>query len=309
MTSAYALTIVEPLPITAAMITACNVPETDYAAWAVGTTYAAGARVIVVATHTVYQSLVAGNVGNDPTLAVAGAPTTQWIVVKPTNKWACLDTSVSTQTAQTTSIVYTVVPGIAINVLAVLNVANATALRVQMVSTLYGTVYDTTVALYSTPPAADWWDWFLGQRAAPTQAVLRDLPSYPDCTITVTLTGGAGLAMGVLLMGQQVKFGYGIEYGAKVGIIDYTGKTTNTFGDTVVTKRAYANRASFDLNLVPSEVDSLNAYLASIRSIPCLFVGSAAYQSTVVFGFYKTFDILISYPERSICQFVIEGLT
>jgi uncharacterized protein (DUF2237 family) len=306
MSDQFALTIVQPMGITDAMLTACTVPETDYAAYASGTTYAKGLRVIVVATHTIYESLQNTNVGNDPTLAASAL---WWIAVKPTNRWACFDASNSTQTAQASSMVYTLVPGVAVNALAVLNLTNATSLRVQMTSAAYGAVYDTTVNLYAMPRGPDWWSWFLGVRNAPTTARLLDLPSYPDATLVITLTGGSALAMGVLLLGQQVQFGYGVEYGAKVGIIDYSTKTTDTFGNVVIVPRAFAKRATFDLNLYTADVDPLNIALSSIRTIPCLYIGANAYESTIVFGFYKSFDILISYPERALCQFVIEGLT
>lgn len=308
--SQYALTVVDPFEVTDAIIVTSggtantNVPETDYSAWSSGTTYAAGARVILTSTHKVYESLQAANLNKDPVTQPLW-----WIEVGPTNRWACLDASVSTQTKQASSIKYTFVPGRAVNALAVLNLDDATELSILVTSASAGVVYDKTISLLSVPVTPSWWDWFYGFRRARTQDIRLDLPSYPDATIVVELTGGAGLAVGVLLFGQQKRFGSGIEYGARVGIQDYSRKEKNDFGDTVLIERAFARRANFSLMIRKAEVDALQNFLSDVRATPCLWVGSSEYESTTLFGFYKNFDILISYPENSVCELQLEGLT
>ena len=314
-TDANALIIVEPLPITdTVMVTSgsppeTNVPENDYPAWAIGTTYAAGDRVILTSTHKVYESLLGGNLGNDPTMV---SSPTYWIEVGPTNRWAAFDTSVSTSTTQANNITYTLEPGTAVNALALLNIRNATELNITMVSPLSGSpgiVYQKTVDLTSLPATPDWWAWFYGQKRPQTQSILTDLPSYSDAIITIELLGGSDLSVGVILIGQQLTFGRGIKYGARVGIQDYSRKETNDFGDTILVQRAFAKRANFDLFIDSGEVDVLQNTLSEIRATPCLWIGSNAFESTTIFGFYKNFDILINYPEHADCELEIEGLT
>lgn len=304
--SDQSLVVVNPLQITDAMLDVANtnVPEADYAAWSSGTTYALNDRVILTSTHKIYQSLQAGNLNKDP-----ATQATWWIAVSPTNRWSVFDTSVSTQTKQSTHIKYQFTPGQTVNALAALNLTGATSIVVKVTSASLGVVYDKTFDVSPVPASSSWWDWFFGVKRSQTQKVLTDLPSYPDATITFDLYGGADLAIGVLLVGQQRAFGAGIKYGAKVGIQDYSGKETNTFGDTVLMKRAFAKRADFELMIESGEVDSLQNFLADVRAVPCLWIASSAYESTVVFGFYKTFDILISYPTQSDCSLQIEGLT
>jgi hypothetical protein len=74
-------------------------------------------------------------------------------------------------------------------------------------------------------------------------------------------------------------------------------------------QRAFAKRANFDLILEKYETDQLQNFLSDIRATNVLWIGTDEYESTTVFGFYKNFDILISYPERSDCSLEIEGLT
>jgi hypothetical protein len=314
-TDANALIIVEPFLVTdTVMVTsgsppATNVPENDYPTWSAGTTYAAADRVILISTHKVYESLLSGNVGNDPT--VFSSPS-YWIEVGPTNRWAAFDTSVSTSTAQANNITYTLAPGTAITSLSLLNIRNATELNITVVSPSTGSpgiVYEKTVNLSSLPIAPDWWSWFYGQKRAQTQSILTDLPSYSDSVITIELDGGVDLSVGVILIGQQLSFGRGIKYGARVGIQDYSRKETNNFGDTILVQRAFAKRANFNLFIDAAEVDVLQNALTEIRATPCLWIGSSSFESTTVFGFYKNFDILINYPEFADCELEIEGLT
>lgn len=313
-TDVNALTIVRPLAVTDAILDvsgsppATNVPESDYAAWASGTTYNVGDRVILTSTHRVYESLLSGNVGNDPT--VISSPI-YWIEVGPTNRWAVFDTSISTQTAQANNITYRLIPGQAINTVACLNVTNGSQITVTMYSPATGSpgqVYQKVVDLSGLPLKPDWWAWFYGQKSVPSQSILLDLPSYTDCEIEIEILGGSSLAIGKILVGQQQNFGLGIKYGARVGIQDYSRKETNEFGDTILVQRAFAKRANFDLFLNKTEVDSFQTALSTIRAVPVLWIGSTEYESTTLFGFYKNFDILISYPEHSDCELEIEGL-
>ena len=313
-TDVNALTIVRPLTITDTILDvsgsppATNVPENDYAAWSAGTTYNVGDRVILTSTHRVYESLLSGNTGNDPT--VVSSPI-YWIEVGPTNRWAVFDTSISTKTAQANNITYRLIPGQAINTVACLNVTNGTQITVTMYSPATGSpgqVYQKVVDLSGLPLSPDWWAWFYGQRYVPSQSILLDLPSYTDCEIEIEILGGSSLAVGKILVGQQQNFGLGIKYGDRVGIQDYSRKETNEFGDTILVQRAFAKRANFDLFLNKAEVDSFQTALSTIRATPVLWIGSTEYESTTLFGFYKNFDILISYPEHSDCELEIEGL-
>ena len=303
----YALTIVDPLPITDAMVGAGSdtVPEEDYPEWSAGTTYALDAHVILASTHRIYQSLQASNLNKSPVTQPLW-----WIDAGPTNRWACLDSSVSTQTKKATSIKYVLIPGTTINSIAALNLTNATGISITMTSVLGGgTVYNKSIDLLSYPSSVGWWDWFYGVRRSQTQNVQIDLPSYPDGIVTFELTGGDALAMGVLLIGKQQRFGLGIQYGARVGIQDYSRKEKNEFGDTILVERAFAKRANFDLMISKGEVDTLQNFLSDIRATSCLWIASAEYESTTIFGFYKSFEILISYPTHSVCSIDLEGLT
>lgn len=308
-TSPTAMSIVQPVAVTPAMLIATNIAETDHPAWLADTTYTLGQRVIVLSNSRVYESLQNSNLGQNPLTA-----RTWWIEVGPTNRWRSFDQSITTQTVAAgtgaTSITYTLRPSQAVTAFAALNVTNATSMRVRMQDPVHGIVYDRTADFASQPLQPGWWHWFFGQRAHPTQHIFTDLPgTYHGADLLIEFAGGTGLAVGTILFGSQMRFGIGMQHGARVGIQDYSRKETNLFGDVILVRRAFARRANFDLFINNAEIDSLTNFLASIRAQPCLWIGAEKYESTVLYGFYKNFDVLIAYPEHGECSLEIEGLT
>jgi len=298
-----ALIVVKPVVITDAMLISTDVPEADYAAWSGVTTYALADRAIVVATHKIYESVQAGNLNH------AVTDTDWWIEVSPTNRWKCFDTSNSTQTAKATSAQYVLRPLQTISHVALLNNTDVTSMRVRLVSDAYGAVYDDTIYISNILPESSWYAWFIGAKTALSAAFLDDIPSYPDATITIDITGQTTQAFGVLLIGQAQNIGQSVQHGARVSIQDYSRKETNAFGDTVLVQRAFAKRASFSIRLSSAEVDSVYDYLAALRATPCLWIGSGLYTSTYVFGVYENFETTIQYFAFSDCSLNLLGLT
>jgi hypothetical protein len=86
--------VIKPHVITDLMMLSSSVPETDYPAWASGTTYALGARVIRTNVHRVFERLVAGAGTVAPELDTTSPPI--WMDVGPTNRWAPFDDVVGT---------------------------------------------------------------------------------------------------------------------------------------------------------------------------------------------------------------------
>ena len=300
------LYIVKPLTITDTILSATDIPEADHAAWNSGTTYALADRVILVSTHKIYQSLQASNTNNPP----ASSPT-WWVEVSPTNRWKPFDTSNSTQmTVTAASAYYELTPGQAVNALALLNVS-ANSARVRVTDPAAGVVKDETYSLTGSILIADWFEYFFATVSALDQLIVTDLPPYALATLRVDFTAnGAGTVnCGVLLIGYQASFGRGIQYGASGGIQDYSRKETNQWGDTVLTQRAFARRRDWSLFVDNTEIDGLERALIAVRATPCLWVGYSGFALTSIFGFYKDFEIVISYPEQSDCTLSIEGMT
>ena len=298
------LMLVKPVSITPAMLTATDVPESDYAAWSDATTYAAGDRVIVVSVHKVYESLQATNLNHDPV-----TQTTWWIEVSPTNRWKAFDLSSSTRTAQADGMYFEIKPGSSVNAAAVINCVGVREVRYRLTDPSFGLVYDQTHEMTSIPTESSWYAWLFSERVERSQNIDFDLPTYPNATLRVDLTGASNMAVGVILIGQNKAIGRGVLAGASVGIRDFSRKERNDYGDTELVVRAFARRASFVVVIDNDDLDEVTDLLASVRATPCLWVGSTRRAAATVFGFYNEFDIVIPYAYHSECSIDLEGLT
>lgn len=300
-----ALKVIPPLPITDSNLTSSNVAETDYAAWSAATTYAIGNRVLVTTgVHKIYESLQASNLNKDPT-----TNPTWWIEVSPTNRWKMFDTSNSTQTTNSNSIVVTITPGKVINAVALLNV-DGTSVRVKVTDPTDGVVYDNTVSLNYNGTINNWYNYFFDPIMRKKNVILTDLPAYGTAPIEITITYTGNTAKcGVCVLGSVNCIGEGIELGASVGIQDYSRKEKNDFGDYVLVQRNYSKRARFSMAVLNDQIDALQDLLVDLRTTPCVWIGDDRYQSTMIYGFYKDFDIVIAYHLVSDCNIEIEGLT
>lgn len=295
------LRVIAPVKLTPDMLVSSNVPENEYPMWDSATTYALADRVI--SGHQVFESVQAANV-NHPTTAAD-----YWLLVGPTNRWRAWDDSRTTATVQANSIVYEILPGTVVSSLVALEMKGQGGIHVTMTDPANGVVYDKTVPVQAVQPESDWWSFFYADLRVPAMHLINDLPSYPSATLRIEVTGGAELAIGVLLVGIESEFGLGVKQGAKLSLVDYSRKETNDFGDTVLKKRASARRMSIDVLLTKAEVDKAMDFFDDLRATPALWMASKRYDSTTLYGFYKSFEVGIEYFDYSECSIDIEGLT
>lgn len=294
--------LIPPIQIADAQFVSSTVVEADYAEWSAGTAYTAGDRVIVAAAHRCYEALAA-TTGDAP----VSSPT-KWLDIGATNRWRMFDDRVGTQTQDTASIVVEIEPGI-VNALVLLNVS-AAEVRVTMTDATDGVVFDRTYGLYDATGINDWYPYFFDDIRRKTSLVVTGMPAYRGATIRVELTDGPAttVSVGALIVGKQQVFAEAVRTGASVGIQDYSRKEADDFGNYYVVERAYAKRARWSFVLANTEIDRLQQALAAVRATPAVFIGAEKYDATLLYGFYRDFDIVISYPTLSECSIEIEGL-
>lgn len=299
--------LVRPTTITDAMLTSSNVPETDYSEYAAGTTYALDAYIIRSGSglHHIWKSLQGSNVGNTPETSP-----TWWVDQGATNRWKMFDGVVSTQTTVTSPITVVIAPG-RVNSIALLNLTNVGSVTISMLDAPAGaTIYNQTTSLVD-PPGSDWYAYFYDPITTKTDFVVTDIPLCSTGVITITLTATSGtVSCGVCAVGNSVDIGTA-EFGStSLGIVDYSRKDTDSFGNTVITPRRFVKTITAKLYLTNSKVDYVSNILAGYRSTPVVWIGSGnLYTSLIVYGFYKSFSIDIAYPTVSYCSLNIEGIT
>jgi len=294
--------IIRPVEITTAILTSSNVPETDYAAWSAATAYAVGDKVLY--NHRNYEALAA-HTGANPETDASDPP--KWLDLGANNRWRMFDDKVGSLTEQTGSIAVELQPGAVINSVALFNLLGRSA-TVTLTDPSEGIVYQRTVSLVDAG-VSNWYEWFFSPVGRQTDFVLLDLPAYGGASLSVTVENNTETAAcGHLVMGRQADIGVAL-YGTSVGITDYSRKEVDPFGNAMVVERAFSKRAEFDVAVDTPRVSVVQRLLAAIRSRPVVWIGAQGYESTVLFGYYRDFQISISGPTVSDATITVEGLT
>jgi hypothetical protein len=270
-------------------------------AWAAGTTYAKDA-IVDYGTY-LYQSLVNSNTGNQPDTSP-----TQWGPLGPDNTHAMFDEQVSTATTSTSPLTVVLNPGI-VNGVGLLGLVGQ-QVTVTVTDGAGGpTVYSQTISLDGTE-IYDWYQYFFEPRVQIEEIVLTDVVPLSTARLTVSITGSGTVQIGNLSFGTQYELGEA-EYGAGLGIIDYSRKDTDEFGVTTFVRRGFSRRLSARLMLSTQQITRIHRVLSDLRATPAVWIlaDDDTYRPGVVYGFFRDFSIEIAYPTQSYCSLEIEGLT
>ena len=296
--------IIAPFDLTGTLLTSSTVPENDYAEWAAGTAYSVGQKVIRLTTHRAYEAL-ASTTGDTPETSP-----TKWLDLGATNRWKMFDQKVGTKTTATTSMTYVFAVGQIVQAIGFMELSNVSSINVTVTDSVDGEVYNTTKLLPSIITASNWWRYFFDPIQRRTVAYFTDLPSYRNASISITITGdsGAAIGCGVCMIGRYYEFADAVRIGASMGIQDYSRKEVDDWGNYEIIERAFAKRANWDLWVDRSRMDLLFTTLASLRAKPALYIGGEIEDATAVYGFTKDWGIVIEYPFYVQCSIDLEGL-
>ncbi|WP_294353311.1 hypothetical protein [uncultured Sphingomonas sp.] len=254
------LRLLTPAEVTDAALTASSVPENDAPEWAAGTTYPAGAQVMLGSAHRLYESLIPLNVGKSP-----AADASAWLDVGPTNRWAMFDDALGTVTRGDQRIAVTVSVG-PVEAIALIDI-KADAVRVQTAG------YDRTAQVRSGT------------------VTFLDLPGG-SAAVTITASAGATVEIGTLLIGRLAALGI-TEASPTASITDFSRKQIDDFGEVTIVKRAFAKNMTARALLDSAAVDVVAARIANVRARPCLWIGQDGVEALTIYGFFKEASVEI----------------
>lgn len=283
-------------------------PDATWPAWNSGTAYVVGDKVSYL--HRQYTCVI-NNTNRNPFTDTTLPPA--WTDFGPTNRYAMFDSVVGTSTSSASSNITVVIkPGAFVNGLAFLQMA-ADKVQVSLsdgVTVLYKKTLDLT-----SGTILDWWQYFNTPISRTLNYTLNDLPSNLGGILTIIISAASGtVSAGNVVNGPIYTFvnsggGNSIATSPTIGIIDYSVKTTDAFGNTSWTKRGYANRMNVKMMIDSLSLDTAVMQLAAIRATPCVWIGANnTYQSLIVYGAYKDWEIEIAYTNKSYCTMTVEGL-
>lgn len=296
------MTILDPVTIGDGNLTSSSVPETDYSPWATGpTSYALGAHVI--RAHHRWESLVASNVGNDPLTSP-----TKWVDMGPTNRYAMFDESVGTVTSADAEIEVVIAPG-RVDSIVLLDVR---AELVSVTMTAGGdTVYSETASAYGTGQAiTNLYLYFTARVGRRSTISFENMPLREDGVITLTAESegpGHAVEIGTMAVGRQLEIGT-VQSGVPAGILDYSKKTTDDYGNTRFAVRSFAKRMRPQVRVPATSVDRVYTALAALRARPIVWIASRRFDCLVVYGRWASFEFDVHYGDTSYLSLDIDGI-
>ena len=290
--------IIKPIATTDDNLVSSSVAENDHSEWSAATVYSIGDYCISTTTHKIYLCKVAST-NNDPTEEAniyddedEDAITGYWEEVSSTNKWKMFDGKSRAATTATSSIVVSIAPGALFNSLAILNI-EAVNVNVTVTDPTAGEVYNSDVDLVDNSEAIDAYTWCFSPIIHKPNAVVTDLPSYPDATVTITATDeGNTVEIGEIVVGTTKYIG-ALNYGYEVGMEDYSTKDKDDDGNVTLIEGVYSNTIELTGSMKPSMVYDVQRTLASYRATPLVWVGYAGKEETITYGWFSDFDITI----------------
>lgn len=293
--------VILPTVITPAILKDSNVLENDAPAWSSTVTYTKGQTVLV--DRKVYEALGVGTNLNKP----PATEPTFWLDTGFDNRWRMFDQKVGTLTERATPLVVKLTPGI-VSDMALLNVD---AESVDVVMKLAGaTVWSASMDLRSSETVLDWYDYFFMPFRAKTDAVFTGMPPYATAELTITIAKPLNpVAVGTLIVGTAINLGNTL-ISPKIGIVDYSKKEPDAWGDYYVVERAFSKRMSAEVLVDNKMLDEVFRTLAKYRATPLLWSGGIGrFSSLIVYGFYKSFELDIAFSTHAHLSLDIEGLT
>jgi hypothetical protein len=301
--------IVKPEKILDANVLASNVPENDYPIWAGSDTdINLGDRRMVIETdvHLIYESLIDGNIGNSP-LNELTPLTPKWVLVGKNNRWRMFDELITSVTTQAESITSTVTDLNLVTAMSFLNM-DCTSIRVVGTDIVEGTFYDQTAKMTSDAGIVDEYEWCWAPIQKVTDYAFTEIPPYYGATFDITiLAPGYNASCGAVVGGYAREYS-AIRYGAKVSTVDYSKKEIDQWGNYSFVEGDFSKTLDAEFFVDNDFVDQLQYVFAEFRAIPALYIGSTLFGSSIIWGKYDKYEIVIAYPTQSLVAVELQAL-
>ena len=278
--------VIYPITVTPDVLVSSSIPvETTYPAFAAGTTYNTGDRVILDG-QAVYECLADGVVGAMP-LSDA-----QWVIVRPTNRWAMFDQLPSTSRQQSDTLTITLAAPAVGDVMLLGVVASSVTVTLPDVTRTVALATNTEQSVYIT-----------GLGSAGGNLTITIEPALVEISAGVS---SPILRVAEILVGTVRNLGE-TQYGAGVEIADYSTRTIDEYGNANFIRRGYSNVLQARFALDRADADTVLDTITALRAVPCVWIGSIHYQCAVIYGYYREASMEIR-ENHAQCSMRIESL-
>lgn len=309
--------VIIPLNVTDSILTSSSIAEDDHPQWAVGTTYARGAFVISTATHTVYRSLTADNIGNDPDVERAALADPliddpdpiNWQVISATNRFKMFDKKPSVQATAAEQIEVALTPGQIVDGIAAFGVT-ATTVTISASSTIGGgVIFERTIAMQDESVVIDWYTYYFTPIAPLGEFAVVDIPPYGDAVFTVTFDATGNVGVGQLVIGASHDVGItDVESGFSG--LDFSFIEQDIFGNLTTVQRAATRLSTFEVFCDTFTMLALDNLLRSLRGgVAAVWIGDEDERKAALnYGFYRDYRVVYKEGDNSILSLQIQGI-
>ncbi|WP_323781927.1 hypothetical protein [Leisingera sp.] len=262
--------IISPMAVTDAELTASNIPEDDHPEWDAGTTYAAGDKVISTASHRIYESMQAGNLGNDP-VADDGS---WWLDLKATNRWSAFDNRRSNKASRADEITYSIVPTQDCDAISLFGLT-AGAVRIEVWDGA-ASIYDETFVMADTGHVVSVYTYLFGGIVYSRQKVLNGFPGYIGHRIDITISAvGATAEVGHIVLGRNHLLGTVLNL-PRIDFVSHSRKGYDDFGDEILVKRGSTRKVDVSLVVPTIQAPRVMDIVAEVDGLATAFYASGS---------------------------------
>lgn len=255
--------------------------------------------------NNIYDVLIDNNDQPDSG-SVLAVPT--WLDKGAINPLKMFDGKLDSLTTSTNDLTITITPNQLVSGIALFSI-NAVEIQVTMTDPTDGLVFDTgVISMLDNSGVNDWFAYYFAPYIKKSDFVSLSLPPYPDATIVVTIIGnGSSVSIGEIVLGRIFTLGIS-QFGTSVGILDFSEKEQDQFGNFSILQRKFSKRADYDVKMPTNTVSGAQRILSNFRATPAVWVGDENREETIIYGYYKSFDIVLSNPALSDTSILVEGL-
>lgn len=295
--------VIDPYTIPVGDLTSnVDIAETE---WTVGT-YSLGEQRY---QGIILYEVIVSSTSDEPSVGVDADPPT-WKVVGNINRWKFYDQKVGTVTSNSDTIEMSIAdPSTLVNGLAMFNIKGR-EVTLEVSEDSEGVVYSSTIGLIESQPITNWYDYFFEPYSQREDVSFTDLPAYfgsgVDISITIDNTGDTA-ELGEVVLGKLSFLGDTL-YPLTTGIRDYSIKDTDDDGNFIIKTKPFSKYADYAISVDAGFMAYVQRTLASLRGTPTAYIGDNDLATSVVYGYFKDFQIVFDTPPLASCSLRIEGL-
>lgn len=311
------MNIIPPLLIGDDELLSSNIPEDEIALWDATTSYSRGDKVTF--DKIIWESVIAA--GETSTGDTPGDPETtppKWQNTGFANRWRAFDGRVSQAVKSSNTftwdgttyngIYYEILPGEIYDSLAMFGTV-ASLIFIRVTDPVEGIIYDREIDNISNDGIVDWYSYFFSPIETNNDIIYDDLPSYRQAKIEIGLVteGDLDAQVSEIVLGARIEIGC-TRFGPRFGILDFSIKERDDFGNDEIMERGFSKSVTFDVRIERDRVDYVQRILSRYRAKPVVYNVLEGLQSSLIYGFYRDFEVILPNINISRCQIEVEGL-